>query len=109
MGAGSGPRHLSGALSELIALRGLARVQGDSQLAAVWQDVAGSAIAAQTRPLGIRRGVLLIGVANAPLLSELAAFHKEELLEEFRKNHADLKIRGLKFRLRGDLAYPGAK
>jgi len=97
----SDPRHLSGALSELIALKGLARVRGETQLATVWSDAAGPEIAAGTRVNGIRRGVLHIDVGNAALMGELAGFHKQSLLATLRKQHADLRIRDLKFRLRG--------
>ena len=97
----SDPRHLSGALSELIALKGLARVRGDTQLAAVWKEVAGSEIASGTHVCGIRRGVLHIDVGNAALMAELAGFHKQSLLARLRTQHADLRIRDLKFRLRG--------
>ena len=98
-----GPTHLSQALSELIALRGLARVRGESQLADVWKEVAGPHIAQNTRVIGINRGTLQIAVTNAPLLSELASFHKSSLLQTLQTRHADLKIRDLKFRLRGEL------
>lgn len=101
-----GPQHLSKALSQLIALRGLAGVRGESQLATVWKEVAGEKIAAGTRVLGINRGVLQVAVGNSPLLSELAAFHKGALLAALQERHADLKIRDLKFKLKGDLARP---
>jgi len=97
----SDPRHLSGALSELIALKGLARVRGETQLAAVWSEAAGPEIAAGTQVRGIRRGVLQIDVANAALMGELAGFHKQSLLSTLQEQHADLRIRDLKFRLRG--------
>lgn len=99
MASDYGPQHLSRALAELIARRGYARVGGDAQLQAVWGEVAGPLIARQTRAVAIRRGVLQVSVAHAPLLSELVAFHKESLLECLRNKHADLKIRDLKFKL----------
>lgn len=101
MGKMPDPQPLSRALSELISLKGFARVRGENQLAAVWSEVAGPKIARQTRVLGIRRGVLQVAVTNAPLLSELASFHKPSLLRTLRKDHADLNIRDLKFRLQG--------
>jgi predicted nucleic acid-binding Zn ribbon protein len=103
MKAESEPRHLSRALSELFALRGLARVRGDAQLADVWTEVAGEAIATQTRVQGIKRGVLNVGVSNSALLSELAAFHKLNLIESLHERRPDLQIRDLKFRLNGQL------
>jgi predicted nucleic acid-binding Zn ribbon protein len=100
----SRPReHISNSLSELIALRGIARVQGHARLVAAWQAVAGPQVAAGTRILGIRRGVLQVAVANAPLMGELAAFRKVSLLEDLSQDFADLKIRDLKFVLKGDL------
>jgi hypothetical protein len=93
------PQPLARALAELIALRGYARVRGDQQLQSAWQDVAGQ-FACSTRVLGLERGVLQIGVTNAPLLGELVSFHRGTLLESLRQKHPDLKIRDLKFKLR---------
>ena len=102
----AGPQTLGQALSQLIALRGLARTRGDSQLVEIWNDVAGvvdPAIAAQTKVMGINRGCLQIAVPSAALLSELASFHKAALLARLREKHGHLKVRDLKFRLKGDL------
>jgi len=94
-----GPQPLSRALSELIALRGYARVQGAAQLQAAWADAAGATIARQTRAVAIRRGVLFVSVGHAPLLSELAGFYKQSLVEKLRELHGDLNIRDIKFKL----------
>ena len=102
-GPGRGPQPLSQALSELITLRGYARVMGNAQLQAAWTDVAGPQIASQTRASAIKRGVLQVGVAHAPLLAELVSFHKATLLKGLQANHADLKIRDLKFKLDSDV------
>lgn len=99
----SGPQPLSRAVSELIALRGYARTQGDAQLQAAWAQVAGADFAASTRAVGIRRGVLHVSVSSAPLLSQLAGFHKVELLDRLRLRHAHLRIRDLKFKLDSDV------
>ncbi|MFN0053248.1 MAG: DUF721 domain-containing protein [Planctomycetales bacterium] len=98
-----GPNSLGQALSELIALRGYARPRGDAQLQAAWEGVAGETIARQTRAVAIRRGVLHVSVASAPLLSELAGFYRVEFLDQLRVRHAPLKIRDLKFKLDSDL------
>lgn len=97
------PRPLSESLSEIVAFRGLARREGNTQLAEIWIEVAGKRIARSTRVIGMKRGVLNIGVRNAPLLSELAAFQKTELLETLQQQHPDLKIRDLKFVLQGNM------
>lgn len=102
----SGPLHLSRILSEFCTLRGVARVQSDSQLSQAWQAVCGPATAAATRVQGLKRGVLNVNVASAAQLSELAAFRKVELLGELGRRYPDLKIRDLKFRLDGSLRPP---
>lgn len=103
----SGPHRLSQALSELIAFRGYARVQGSAQLQAAWAAVAGATIARQSRATAIKRGVLQVSVASAPLLSELAGFYRVAFVEKLRELHGDLRIRDVKFRLDSDLAQQG--
>jgi predicted nucleic acid-binding Zn ribbon protein len=97
------PDRLSQAVTDLIALRGWARVRGNAQLAEAWKSVAGASVAGGTRVVGIRRGVLHVAVGNSPLLSELAAYHKMNLLATFSRDHPELKIRDLKFVMRGNL------
>ena len=104
MSAASDPRHLSNALSELISVKGLARVRGNARLREAWQEAAGPKIGSQTRVMGLQRGVLQIAVGNAALLSELASFHKASLLDALQNNYADLNVRDLKFRLKGELS-----
>jgi len=104
MGRGPEPQRLSAALSELIALRGYARARGDAQLQSAWADSAGAMIARQTRAVAVRRGVLHVAVDHATLLSELAGYYRQSLLEKLRERHADLKIRDLKFKLDSGVA-----
>jgi predicted nucleic acid-binding Zn ribbon protein len=104
MGRGPGPQRLALALAELIAQRGYVRVRGDAQLQTAWSDAAGATIARQTRAMSIRRGVLYVAVDHAPLLSELAGFYRQTLLEKIQERHADLNIRDLKFKLDSGVA-----
>jgi predicted nucleic acid-binding Zn ribbon protein len=97
------PAPLGDVLSQLFALRGYGRVRGDRQLHDVWRQIAGEQIAGQTRVAGVKNGVLQVGVASSALLSELAAFHKFSLLERLQREHAQLKIKDIKFKLRGDI------
>ncbi len=92
-----GPRPLSELLSQVVALRGLARFQGDAQLQEIWANVAGEKFAASTRVIAIKRNVLQIAVRNAPLLSELVAFHQHMFKQTLREKYPHLKIRDLKF------------
>ena len=99
MAAAPQPPHLSKAVSELFALRGWARKQGDAQLDAIWRDVAGSVVASQTKVQRIKRGVMQVNVSNSTLLSELALFHKCSLLKGLQESHPGLNVHDLKFRL----------
>lgn len=103
------PDRLSQAVTDLIALRGWARVRGQAQLAEAWKIIAGESVASGTRVVGIRRGVLQVAVQNSPLLSELACYHKAALLAAFTRDHPELKIRDLKFVVRGNLSPHGSK
>jgi predicted nucleic acid-binding Zn ribbon protein len=95
-----GPHPLSSVLSRLMTLRGYGRIQGDRQLRELWRRVAGEEIAERTRVIGLRNGVLQVGVSSAPLLSELTSFHRHSLLQALRAEAADIGVRDLKFRLR---------
>jgi len=97
------PHALGDVLSQLFALRGYGRPRGDRQLQEIWRETAGDVIARQTRVSGVKNGVLQVGVGSSALLSELAAFHKYSLLERLQREQPNLKLRDIKFRLRGDL------
>ena len=101
-----GPRPLKSAISELVSLRGLARRGAQSDLERIWVEVAGVEVGSRTKPVAIRRGVLQVSVADAPLLSQLSSYQKHTLLERLQNEHAGLKIRDLKFRLDSSLGRP---
>ena len=98
-----GPQHVSKALSELIALRGFARVQGDAQLQAAWDQAAGPDIAPLTRVGGLSRGTLNVLVANPALLAELNGFHKTNILKSLQQTRPEYKVKQLKFKLQSSL------
>jgi predicted nucleic acid-binding Zn ribbon protein len=102
-GGGQAPQRLSHAVTDLIALRGWGQVQGHARLNEAWKAAAGASIAAATRVLGMRRSVLQVAVGNSPLLSELAAYHKATILDALSRECPELKVRDLKFVLKGNL------
>lgn len=99
----SDPTPLSAVISELIARKGLARVQGNAQLVGVWKTVAGDRISSQTKVLGLKRGVLEVAVDNSALMNELASFHKTALLHRLQKEYAEHRITDIRFKLRSDM------
>lgn len=98
-----GPLHVSQALSELILLRGYARVQGSAQLQSVWDEVVGAEIAALTRVGELNRGTLQVMVGNPAMLAELNGFHKANILQTLKQNRPEYKIKQLKFKLETNL------
>lgn len=98
-----GPLHVSKALSELIALRGFARVQADAQLQAAWDQAAGTEIARLTKVGSLSRGTLQVLVSNAALLAELNGFHKSNLLVSLQQTRPEYKIKHLRFKLQSNL------
>lgn len=99
----SEPMHFSHALSQLIVMKGLARVRSESQIQDIWNNVCDPDAAKQTRAMGIKNGVLHIGVSNSALLSELVAFHRDQLLADLNLQAPQLRIKEIKFRVKGDL------
>ncbi|WP_437203989.1 DUF721 domain-containing protein [Planctomicrobium sp. SH664] len=94
------PQTIGEVLSTLFALRGYGRVRSENQWGELWQKIVPAEYASQTRVLGVRNGVLSIGVANSALLSQLVAFHKVELFEKLKADSSAARIRDLKFVLR---------
>lgn len=97
------PQHVGKVLSELIALKGLARVHGIEQLQQAWKTVAGDDVGRHSRVIELSRGVLQVGVSNSAVLNELAGFHKQVFLEQLQQQFSHLKIRDIKFRLKTEL------
>jgi hypothetical protein len=95
------PLRLAAALTELIALRGYARVEENRRYRAAWEQVAGAKLAERAGVSRVSRGQMVVEVDNAPLLSELSGFHTAELLRRLQTEFPELKIKGLKFRLKG--------
>jgi len=93
----AGPEAIGGIVSRLFQMRGYARPQGDAELRELWSEIAGEQIASGTKVMGLRNGVLTIGVNSSPLLSELSAFHHERLLEALQAKHGK-RIKDLKFK-----------
>jgi hypothetical protein len=92
-----GPEAIGGIVGRLFQMRGYGRPQGDAELRDLWSEIAGESIASGTRVVGLRNGVLTIGVNSSPLLSELSAFHHERLLEALQAKHGK-RIKDLKFK-----------
>jgi predicted nucleic acid-binding Zn ribbon protein len=94
----NGPESIADILGRLFTSRGWGRKNDRLQLEQAWVAAAGADIAAQTKVLGIRRGVLEVEVKGGPLLQELAQYHKRGLLGKLRPALPGLTLTDLKFR-----------
>ncbi|MFK7778731.1 MAG: DUF721 domain-containing protein [Gimesia sp.] len=94
---------LSQALTELIALKGLARVRGNQRLKDAWELAAGEKIASQTTAQGIKNRIVMVGVENSALLNELNSFHKGSLLQKMQKEYGKQDVRDIRFRLKSKI------
>lgn len=97
-GGGRSPRKIDAVLTELLARRGYARIQGAARCAAVWREAVGESLSAQTRAGGVRRGVLDVLCGNSAIAQEIS-FRKLELLEKLRELAPEEKIRDLRYRV----------
>lgn len=93
-----GPENLADVLAKLFASRGWARSSERGRLEEAWAESVGAEHQAQTRVLGLRRGVLEVEIKNPVLMQEFAQFRKRSLLESMRKRLAGTTISDLKFR-----------
>jgi predicted nucleic acid-binding Zn ribbon protein len=93
-----GPKAIGDVLSELMARRGYARVQGAAIYDTAWREAAGPLAGKYTRVGLLRRGMLEIVVANSTLVQELG-FRKQGLLKSLAELLPDEGIEGLRFRV----------
>jgi predicted nucleic acid-binding Zn ribbon protein len=93
-----GPESIADILGRLFTSRGWGRKNDRLQLESAWVAAAGPEVAAHTKVLGIRRGVMEVEVKAGPLLQELAQFHKRALLGKLRPALPGLTLTDLKFR-----------
>lgn len=98
MAMSRGPQSIGSVLAELIARRGLGRVQSAAQFDQAWQAAVGPTLAPYTRVGTLKRGKLEVIVANSTLIQELN-FQKTALLRSLAQNLPDQKIQDLRFRL----------
>ncbi len=93
-----GPQPIAQVMAELASRRGLGRVAAVEQFCEHWEEAVGAALASQTRPVRLSRGVLEVVVSGSVVLQELV-FRKEELLRKMRGKLPQATIREIRFRL----------
>jgi predicted nucleic acid-binding Zn ribbon protein len=91
------PQRIGDVLAELVARRGLGRVQSGELLSGAWRQAVGEFAARHSRVGAVRRGVLEVVVAHSALVQELT-FRKPDLLVQLARFAPDEQIRDLRFR-----------
>lgn len=94
-----GPKPVGEILGSLFAARGLGRLRSAGELEEAWNAAVGEPASRQTRPAGIKRGVLNVSVAHPALLEDLSAYRKPALLAELRRLLPDVPIHDIRFRV----------
>ena len=93
-----GPQRVGNILTELMARRGLGRVQAALVCEEAWRKAVGQLLAQYTRAGAVRRGKLEVVVANSTLVQELG-FRKPALLKSLARLLPNEKIQDLRFRV----------
>ena len=78
------PEELGPVLSRFLAKSGLTQVLAQQRLREDWMQAVGPLLAPHTRLAGYKQNVLRVEVDSAVYLHELAAFHKDTILQRLR-------------------------
>jgi predicted nucleic acid-binding Zn ribbon protein len=70
----------------------------EEEMAAAWEGAAGSRAAKHTKPVSIRRSVLVVNVDGSPWLYELTT-RKKDILAKLGGAIKHKKIKGIRFRI----------
>lgn len=91
------PRPLSDLLPATLKALGLPSAAATERYARAWALAADPAWVDRTRLRSLEGGVLTIGVASAPLKSELENFHRPRLLQVLKAALPNSPLVGLRF------------
>lgn len=95
---GGAPSALGDLLRPWISQVGRTSRRRRSAVVEAWERAAGPALAAETRPSTLQRGVLTVEVRSSGLLAELQGFRTEELLSRLLSADPSVRVTGLRFR-----------
>ena len=96
--AGKGPETLEVILRRWLKKNEINTSLGREQIDRRWEDTVGMEIAERTRVVDLRGGTLVVEVDSAPLLGELSAYYREEIIESLRQGEDIPNLRDIRFR-----------
>jgi predicted nucleic acid-binding Zn ribbon protein len=91
-------RTVGDIVRQVMARRSLGKLTERQRILDVWQRLLGPD-ASHTRLEGMRNQVVVFTVDSSALLSELANFRKQEILEAFHREIRNFFVRDIKLRL----------
>ena len=83
----------------VIKSMGLGQPWRGHALTTKWPEIVGPQIAAQTQPVRLQRGVLVVYVSHPAWLSDLERFHKPTILSRLQKEFPQEMIRQIRFQI----------
>ena len=95
---GKGPEVLEDILRRWLKENSLDTTLGRAQLEKCWKDTVGDEVAERTRIVDLRGGTLVVEVDSAPLLGELSAYYREEIMSSLRQSEGFPNFQNIRFR-----------
>jgi|GEM_PF-1135387 len=92
------PPAMANVMSKLISKRGYAEIQTTSNQRELWEKIAGSRMAAHSRPGKVRGTAWEIFVRNSVLLQEFSFVHSK-LVKSLQQECPETKVKSLKFKV----------
>ena len=93
-----GPEVLEDILRRWLKENSLDTTLGRAQLEKCWKDTVGDEVAERTRIVDLRGGTLVVEVDSAPLLGELSAYYREEIMSSLRQSEGFPNFQNIRFR-----------
>lgn len=99
--AGRGAKPLGEFVRAALADPKVASGVAERQVALVWRDVVGEAVASHARPAGVRRGVLTVVVDEPTRAHEYAAALRREVVRRLNERLGSGAVKDVRFRSGG--------
>ena len=94
----NGPEILETILRRWLKKNGLDSSLGRVEIDRCWSETVGGEIAERTRIVDLRGGTLVVEVDSAPLLGELSAYYREEIMRSLRQREGFPNLQNIRFR-----------
>lgn len=93
-----GPEVLEDILRRWLQENSLDTTLGRIEIERCWKDTVGGDIAERTRIVDLRGGTLVVEVDSAPLLGELSAYYREEIMQSLRQSEGFPNLLDIRFK-----------